>query len=181
LRFVAVTIARSVWVTSAVVSALVDAVAPLMAPQLAPAESQRSHWYANFTPFPCQVPVLDVRVFGTRAVPLTEGGVMFFGTSCPGEDGPPEAPAVARTNVRAAEVRAAVMRRLITSLPSYDTPLLVTLKRGSRPMICLFFRRCGAAPALAGRNLAVGVNEDAVKWRPGISPPRTTSGSAITA
>ena len=27
----------------------------------------------------------------------------------------------------------------------------------------------GAAPALAGRNLAVGVNDDAVKWRAGIS------------
>jgi hypothetical protein len=125
--------------TSAVASVLVDAVAPLMAPQFAPVESQRSHWYANFSPFPSQVPVLDVSAFGTRAVPLIEGDVKFFGASCPGERPPPEAPAVARTSVRAAEVRAAVMRRLITSLPSGAMPLLVTPKRGSRMMICLFF------------------------------------------
>ena len=33
----------------------------------------------------------------------------------------------------------------------------------------LVFAASGAAPALAGRNLVVGVNDDAVKWRPGIS------------
>jgi len=35
--------------------------------------------------------------------------------------------------------------------------------------LVLVFAASGAAPALAGRNLVVGVNDDAVKWRPGIS------------
>ena len=35
--------------------------------------------------------------------------------------------------------------------------------------LVLVLAASGAAPALAGRNLVVGVNDDAVKWHPGIS------------
>jgi hypothetical protein len=66
-------------------------------------------------------------VFGTCALPLIEGGVWFLGGCFPGEREPPEATAVARTRVRAAAVTA-VMRRLITSLPSGGTDFLVTLE-----------------------------------------------------
>jgi hypothetical protein len=57
-------------------------------------------------------------------MPLIEGGVRFLGGCCPGPD-PPEATAVAKTRVKAAAV-AAVMRRLITILPSGGTRFLVT-------------------------------------------------------
>jgi hypothetical protein len=137
---VAVTITRSVWATSADVSPLVEPVAPLIAAQAAPVESQRSHWYANLRRFPCQVPVLVESVFGTRATPLTEGGVEFFGGCCPGEFAPPEAIPVARTTVSAAAPRAVVMRRLITSLPSGGIDWLVTPKGGRCGPILLFFR-----------------------------------------
>jgi hypothetical protein len=131
LRFVAVTITRSVWLTSAVERTLVVPVAPLIALQLAPAVSQRSHWYAYRRRLPCQVPVVAVSVFGTCAVPLTEGGVMFFGGCCRDEEEPPDAPPVARINVSAAAVTALVMRRLITSLPSGGGERFVTLKGGT--------------------------------------------------
>ena len=36
------------------------------------------------------------------------------------------------------------------------------------------------AAALAARGLVVGVNEDALKWRPGIASTAKTSGSATT-
>ena len=78
--------------------------------------------------FPCHVPVLAVRVFGTWLAPLTEGAARFFGASCPGEDGPPEAPPVASISVSAATVAATVMWRLITSFTSGDTDGVVTLK-----------------------------------------------------
>ena len=42
--------------------------------------------------------------------------------------------------------------------------------------LVLVFAASGAAPALAGRNFVVGVNEDAVKWRPGISSVSTDLG-----
>lgn len=42
--------------------------------------------------------------------------------------------------------------------------------------LVLVFAASGAAPALAGRNFVVGVNEDAVKWRPGISSISTDLG-----
>jgi hypothetical protein len=135
---VAVTITRSVWATSADVSPLVEPVAPPIAAQAAPVVSQRSHWYANLRPFPCQVPVLEENVFGTRATPLTEGGVRFLGGCCPGEFAPPEAIPVARTRV-SAEATAVVMRRLITSLPSGGIDFLVTPKRGRCGPILLFF------------------------------------------
>lgn len=112
-----------------------------MALQPAPVESHRSHWYAYFRRFPCQVPVLAVRAYGTRAVPLTEGGVTFFGGCCPGEEAPPEAPPVASISVSAPAVTAAVMRRLITSLPSGGIDCLVTLKRGRCVPILLLFPR----------------------------------------
>ena len=124
-RFDAVTITRSVFPTSADESVSVEVVAPPIAAQPAPEESHRSHWYAYFTAFPCQVPVLAVMMFGTRASPLIEGGVWFLGGCFPG--GPPDATAVARTTVKAAAV-AAVMRRLITSLPSGAMEWLVTLE-----------------------------------------------------
>jgi hypothetical protein len=115
-------------VTSAVESALAEPVAPLMALQLAPVESQRSHWYAYFSDLPDQIPLVVVSVLGTRAMPTTKGGVKLLGGCCPGEDAPPDAPPVASIRVSAAAVTAAVMRRLITSLPSGETRSLVTLK-----------------------------------------------------
>ena len=83
-RLEAVTITRSVLPPSALESVFVDPVAPLMPLQPAPAESHRSHWYANFNPFPCHVPLLAVSVFGTTALPAIEGGVWFRGACCPG-------------------------------------------------------------------------------------------------
>jgi hypothetical protein len=73
-RFEAVTITRKVLPASAVETVFADAVAPLIALQVPPAESQRSHWYANFKDFPCHVPVLAVRVLATTALPLIDGG-----------------------------------------------------------------------------------------------------------
>jgi hypothetical protein len=72
--FDAVTITRRVYPTSAVDSSLVEVVA-LIAPQFAPFESHRSHRYAYLSAFPVHLPVVAVSVFGTMAVPLTEGGV----------------------------------------------------------------------------------------------------------
>jgi hypothetical protein len=99
-----------------------------MALQLAPAESHRSHWYANFNPFPFHVPVPAVSVFGTTTVPLIEGSVWFWGSCCPGAFERPDAPPLARMRVTAAAARAAVMRRLITRLPSGGARSLVTLE-----------------------------------------------------
>ena len=42
--------------------------------------------------------------------------------------------------------------------------------------VVLVLALSGAAPALAGRNLAVGVNDDAVKWRAGISSVANDAG-----
>jgi hypothetical protein len=78
-RFEAVTITRMVLPTSAVESVFAEAVAPLLALQLPPAESQRSHWYANFKDFPCHVPVLAFRVVPTTALPLIRGAVRSAG------------------------------------------------------------------------------------------------------
>jgi hypothetical protein len=64
-RFDAVTITRSVCPTSAEESVFVEVVAPPIAAQPAPDESHRSHWYAYVRAFPCQVPILAVRMLGT--------------------------------------------------------------------------------------------------------------------
>ena len=131
-RFEAVTITRTVLPTREFERVVVEAVAPVIKLQLAPAESHRSHWKANFKPFPCHVPVLAVMVFGTTALPLIEGGAWFWGGCCPGAAAPPEAPPVASMRITAAPVRAVVMRRLITSLPSGGGRGPVTLRWGSR-------------------------------------------------
>jgi hypothetical protein len=99
-----------------------------MALQPAPVEPHRSHWYANFKPFPLHVPVLDVSVFGTTTVPLIEGSVWSLGSCCPGAFDRPEAPPLATMRVTAAAARAAVMRRLITPLPSDGARCVVTLE-----------------------------------------------------
>jgi hypothetical protein len=138
-----------VWPTSAVESSLVELVAPLIAPQLAPVESHQSHWYAYLRFFPCQVPVLAVRVFGTCAVPLIVGGVRLLGGCCPVPLELPEAPPVARTIATAADVTAAVMRRPITFLSSGCTSCPITLMRVISG--CLRRQRTLDGPRVAAR------------------------------
>jgi hypothetical protein len=75
--------------------------------------------------------VLAVSGFGTRGVPLIDGGVRFLGGCCPCPLEPEAATPVARMAATTATVTVAVTRRLITSLDSGYTSRPVTLKWGS--------------------------------------------------
>src|SRR5277367_3868864 len=51
----------------------------MIAEQLAPVASQRFHWYAKLVVVPLHVPVVDVRVEPTAAVPEIVGSTVLVG------------------------------------------------------------------------------------------------------
>ena|SRR5919201_6067903 len=88
LLFEAIATTRRVDPASVPTVVYVAAAAPPSAPQLLPLESQRCHWYSNFSPFPSHDPGFAESVLPTCAVPLIVGGDVLVGGACPGAEAP---------------------------------------------------------------------------------------------
>jgi hypothetical protein len=115
--FFAVTVARSVWPTSADCAVYVFAVAPPIAVQLSPFLSQLLHAYAKLVGLPVHVPSEAVSVDPSCGVPETVGVPVLLGAACaaarPARGPPSNAPTASAAS---AMTTAAGQRRLVTDI-----------------------------------------------------------------